>query len=630
MTRTPAQLLILGGLAALMFFINLGSYDLWPPDEPRYAQVAREMRDSGDYLTPRVNGQPYREKPPLLFWLMAAASVPFGDVSEWPARIPSATAGVLTVLLTWLLALRLFDKRTAFWSALVFMTIQRTWWQAHFGQIDMLLCACLTLALYAFWRWHDERRHGWLALFYAACIAAIYAKGPGVLVFPALLVGTFYWPQVWEMFRTRTLRNDQGLGKTHLITGMAVVCLLFALWVVPARLAARGELGSGVSEAMASGLFRQTLGRFFLGVSHANPPWYYFETLPVDLLPWTLFLPWTLLWAWRQRQSGAAMRLLFCWTLPPFVFFSIAIGKRAIYLFPCFPALAILIAASVLALAEADAPHWRRRTAYVWAALLALLAVAPFALLATPYRALWTPWLLPISALAAAAAIHTLLDARGNEGRRLHTRMAGWFIALALLIPTIVFPIVNQHKSARYFCAPVRALADAGEEFQLYTIGFAREEYIYYSRHFFEHRCTEILDVAGLRDLPLLHNARIQKELRHAIAKSVAEVPIADLAHVTEAEAAALREAAKHGAQKRDLDPGLAGNFEAALAQTAAGLFEEFEAGGPAFLIVQEEDWRWVLPLYPSVRETQVVYARSVGSRNVLLLANGKGAALLQ
>ena len=251
-TNTHAHalhLVLLAGLAALMFFTNLGGYDLWPPDEPRYAEVAREMRDSGDYLTPRVNNEPYREKPPLLFWCMAAASAPFDDVTEWPARIPSATAGVAAMLLTYLLARRLFNQRTAFWAALIFITLQRTWWQARFGQIDMLLCAFLLLSLYAFWRWHDERRHRWLVLFYAACTAAIYAKGPGVLVFPTLLVIVFYWSQIWEMIRTRTLRNREGFGKTHLILGMCIVCVLFACWVVPAPAFARRRACCALSMA---------------------------------------------------------------------------------------------------------------------------------------------------------------------------------------------------------------------------------------------------------------------------------------------------------------------------------------------------------------------------------------------
>ena len=88
---------VLLALAALLFFVNTWGYDLWPPDEPRFGEVAREMMQSGNYLAPYCNGEPYKEKPPLLFWVISAISMPFGDVTEFSARAASGLAALVVV-----------------------------------------------------------------------------------------------------------------------------------------------------------------------------------------------------------------------------------------------------------------------------------------------------------------------------------------------------------------------------------------------------------------------------------------------------------------------------------------------------------------------------------------------------
>ena len=172
MSTERARLYLLLAVSAVLFSAGIRQYDLWSPDEPRFAQAAREMIQRGDYLAPHVNAQPYMEKPPLLFWLMALCSAPFGDVNEFGARMPSVAAGVATVGLTYLLALRVLkDTRLALWAAIILMTNLRFWWQARFGQIDMLLTACMTAGLYALWRFDEERDRRWLFLLYGAVAA---------------------------------------------------------------------------------------------------------------------------------------------------------------------------------------------------------------------------------------------------------------------------------------------------------------------------------------------------------------------------------------------------------------------------------------------------------------------------
>ena len=144
------------------FLIPAFFHDLWTPDEPRYALVAQEMMWSGDYLVPRRNGEVYTEKPPLMFWAMAAVSWPFGNVSEVTARIPSAVSGAFVLVLVFARARRMYGSSVAWLSVVVAATAFRFWWQAHVGQLDMLLCLWVTLALYSLFRWHEARAAGWL------------------------------------------------------------------------------------------------------------------------------------------------------------------------------------------------------------------------------------------------------------------------------------------------------------------------------------------------------------------------------------------------------------------------------------------------------------------------------------
>jgi len=113
--------LILVFLGGLVFLNNLGARDLWEPDETRYAVVAREMKETGDWIVPRLNGVVYSEKPPLFFWLVNGSTLLLGD-NEFANRLPSALAGLVIVLVTFFFGARLFNLRTGFLTSLVLLT----------------------------------------------------------------------------------------------------------------------------------------------------------------------------------------------------------------------------------------------------------------------------------------------------------------------------------------------------------------------------------------------------------------------------------------------------------------------------------------------------------------------------
>lgn len=612
-----AHLSILLPLALLSFAFNLGGYDLWPADEPRFAQVSREMMEWGDYLVPRINNENYDEKPPLLFWSIAAFSWPFGDVTETSARMPSVLGALIVVLFTYLLAHRLYGPRVALWAALVLITTQRFWWQARTAQIDMLLTACLTVGLYALWRFDVERRKGWLVLLYLMIGAGMLAKGPPALVFPVLFIVAYYW------------KNPAVRKQTHWIIGLLFAVAVVALWYLPARMLAADGAQEAVAEGIGGNLFRNIVGRVFLGVSKAQAPWYYIVNLPADLFPWTLFLPYTLYYAWANRRRDKMMRFLICWTVPAFIFFSIVIGKRAIYILPLYPAFAIVIALSVLALVDSGRERWLRRAMGLWAALLAILAAGTFVLPMTDYAHLSTPGLSAFGGLCIALAMVAGVTAWKRAAARIPAALAAQFLLLTLGASAAVLPVVNEVKGASEFCAPLRELAEADKEYTLYSVGFSREEFIFYAHHFHTPLLTELVGVDHLSEEELYKVGRHIKDLHDDIHDAVAEVPLAHIERISDAEKLDLQTAIDNVIADTGEDRALVARYQTDLRAAVRDVRERLDVGDPVFMLVQDEDWRWLYPLFESTPAYAVVRHESVGSRKVLLLANPAAQVLL-
>lgn len=661
-TMKPTVFCGLLALGALLFGANIWGYDVWAPDEPRFAQAAREMIETGDPLVLRVNGEPYLEKPPALIWGIAAAALPLGDVTPWAARLPSVFGALLVLGCTVSLANRLYGPRTGWWAGLVLMTSLRFWWQTHTAQTDMLLAGTMAAALWAAWRWHETRRWGWLLVFWGAMTAGLYVKGPPALLFPLLLIFTFYWGR----------REDRRAA--HWLLGVIAGLLLLGLWAIPARMAVQDELAKGAATALGNDLWRQIVGRVFLGVSKANWPWYYLIELPIDWLPWSLFLPWTLLYVWRNRREGEGMRFLLSWTVPAFVIFSIIIGKRAQYLLPLAPAIAILIARSLEALLDSGGKvlagearlrkGWlyaggaallvavlfdpaavfltllggslflpfeseRRRAAVLWGGLLCIVAVAPFVLLATRYAHAWRMQLLALTLVAGGFGLVSLTRGLRGDVPEVAGLMFKQFFLVLLTIAFFVFPVINTFKSAKPFCAPVRELAEAGEDFRLYSVAFIREEYLFYSHHRIREALIEPPELP--EDIDPLDALRTLDRLRRDISKAAESLEVGSVGELSEDELAQLRGAIHKRIDEDDkLDPGLTARLEPLFRETVQGFVDEFVGGGPAFAYVQRADWLWLRALAPTTASAHIVKTAGVGSREVVLAANPEGQALLQ
>lgn len=365
MSLLRRDLLLLTALAVLLFFPGLGRRDLWNPDEARYAEVAREMRQSGSFALPHLNGQIYTQKPPLLFWSMLACGTLRGGVDETAARIPSALAAVGATLLVFLMGERLFGRRAAWIAAAAFATCFKVLWQGRFGQIDMLLTALVALGVWFWVRGYTENRPGFYPLFFLCAGLATLAKGPVGLLPPLLSILAFL----------AATRNSAEVKRLRPALGLLLWAAVVLAWLIPAGLA-------GGREYLQQIVFKQNVTRYADPWHHYQPWYYYLTVVPADFFPWSLFLPAALVIGWKRFSGKAREGFLFClcWMAVTVLFFSISPAKRTVYVLTMYPAMALMLGAAL----DRIAAEWPRDRRWVQIPLAIVTVLALLVLVALP------------------------------------------------------------------------------------------------------------------------------------------------------------------------------------------------------------------------------------------------------
>jgi 4-amino-4-deoxy-L-arabinose transferase-like glycosyltransferase len=315
---------------ALLAGLSLALRPLLPVDETRYATVAWEMWHRGDLLVPHLNGVPYSDKPPLLFWLIQAGWRIFGVGEAWPRLLP-ALFSLVNLVLTAALARRLWPDRPAAARTAPAVLVGLLLWSVFTGMLmfDMLVTFCVLLALLglaAAWR-----RGGvlpWLQVG-AALGLGILAKGPVALLAP--LLTALFAP--WWGGRRPGWRWWAGL-----LAAVALAAAVALSWALPAARAG----GPAYADAI---LFSQTGERMVHSFAHGRPWWWYLAALPLLFYPYSLWPPlWRNLGLLRPRAADPGTRFCLAWTLPALAAFSAISGKQPHYLLPLLPAFALLAA----------------------------------------------------------------------------------------------------------------------------------------------------------------------------------------------------------------------------------------------------------------------------------------------
>jgi len=335
--RTRTDSLLLAGFCAFLFFYGLRQFGLIGADEPRYAQVAREMLERHDWITPVLGGQPWLEKPPLYYWQAMVAYSIFG-VSDWAARLPSAIDATLLVLAVYFF-LRRFRPGFELDGALIVASCAGIMGYAHAASMDMALAAAFTAGMLAWWAWRETSQRSYLAAFYALMALGTLAKGPVAPFLTAVVIACYL----------AAVREWRTIFKTLWLPGILLFCAIALPWYFAVQ-------------ARNPGFFREfivehNLGRFSRNLYHHTEPfWYYLPVTALALLPWTVFgiaafaqsarTWWVSLKSQEAPQSYSEYRLgvfASCWLIVLLIFFSISQSKLPGYILPAIPAGALLL-----------------------------------------------------------------------------------------------------------------------------------------------------------------------------------------------------------------------------------------------------------------------------------------------
>lgn len=471
--------LLLWGL--VLFGWRLGGHDLWPPDEPRFGLVAKEMRARGDVVVLSRNDRLYTDKPPLFFWAIDAASFFTGRVDETAARLPSLLGALGSLLLIVRLGERLYDRRTGTLAAVVFGTSVQILERARWASIDMTLCFFTLLAIVLFFEaaGADDaagdrgdragRRGGFsVPLAWASMGLGTLAKGPVALLMPLLAVV----PGVFLVGRGRDLRR---LFRPVSILLYVVVVLA---WFGPfcARL--------GVGEALHIAT-HQTVERYVNAWNAQQPVWYYLWRFPAGFLPWIVCLPAAVAVGLKrdpaeargrisggERERRAAI-LLAAWAAAILLFFSFSTGKRGVYIIPMYPAAALLVARLF------TRPGVERRAAFAGRLLgFGLIpAGAAVAFLVPRRHADMRPLALVVAGLFIAAGLVVLALSRRRPAA-IPWAVGAAMTVLMLFVSEAVFPAIDRHLNISGFAHQIAPLLSPGRP--LGTTEEKREAWVFY------------------------------------------------------------------------------------------------------------------------------------------------------
>jgi 4-amino-4-deoxy-L-arabinose transferase-like glycosyltransferase len=491
------QLVLVLGVCYFFFFFGLGAFGLTGADEPRYAQIAREMLVRHDWIVPTLNGFPWLEKPALLFWKMMNSYIIFG-VSDWAARIPAAAHATAVVI-----GIFFFMRRFRFASELdAAMIAASSAGMIGFGRgasTDMLISAPFALSMMSWWTWRQTNKKLWLLLFYGLLGVGALAKGPVAPALAVLVVGAY-----------AVLRRD---GKIFVRSLSIAGFILFAAIVLPWYLAVQHK----VPQFFRVFFIEHNLERFGTNLyQHSQPFWYYVPVFLLAAMPWTLFAVPALIEAgrnaWKRWRTNSPSinpdaitidangddgltSFLFIWTVVPIVFFSVSRAKLPGYILPAIPAAALLTADYVHRL-KAIPRLLTSFHALLCAVLMVGALMAPFAMAKqSPPPALQ----IGMTITGALIAVMVLLMIRREGARVLHfVTLVPTILAVAFLLRPAAATI-DRAQSSR----PInQRLAELGVPADEPVASFNVKRQVAYGLDFYRNQPISHYEQEGPLDMP--------------------------------------------------------------------------------------------------------------------------------
>lgn len=436
------DMLVLAVLFGAGLFQSLGGITLIAPDEGRYAEIPREMIESGDFLTPHLNYVKYFEKPPLYYWLVCVSFRLFGE-NEFAARFFSALSALLGILLTYRVGRTAFGRRAGLLSATALGTSMGYYVQGRLNNTDMTLTLFMSAALGFFLasRLEPQRRTLYAYLSSICAALAVLTKGPIGVILPCIIIGLHALP-----------KNRRGRLK-----GLAYPAIPFLLVSVPWFILV------SVRNPEFPGFFfiDMHLKRYASPDEHFQPIWFFVPVILGFMFPWSPFL--TAAAARLRRERGGrdanARSFLWIWLLAMLCFFSLSRSKLVTYILPAFPAAALLIGNALSDACDGNFNLIRRQA---WAICLLLIAGAigiafyPFAAAdprIAPHHCLITGAILLAGGLIGLASI------RKSDAAKLFLVLCAMSYALELAAPPGALGPLAEKKSIKRLALLARELA---------------------------------------------------------------------------------------------------------------------------------------------------------------------------
>jgi len=475
--RTRIDILLLVAFCGFLFFYGLGAFGLLGADEPRYAQVSREMLERSDWVTPTLQGKPWLEKPVLYYW-QAMLSFRVAGVSDQAARIPSAFDAALLIAVIYLF-LRRFRLGSELDGALIAASCAGVIGFAHAAATDMPLAATFAIALLAWYAWYESRRNIYLAAFYIFLALGTLAKGPVAPALSAVIIFLFI-----------VIKRDWwAILRTLWIPGIALYLAVMLPWYIAVQL--RNP------EFFRVFILEHNLARFSQDFYHHRQPfWFYLPVFLLAMMPWTIVLIMAvverarLLWSEGKQafsSPGDSWPLfLLIWMLVPVLFFSASQSKLPGYILPAVPAGALLVTEYLAACrSNKDKNEDRlgegkkndRKFSLLFAAVhgifcgLLIFAALSAGSIAMSHHLLWVRETYIVAATAAVFALCIAAVLLSRAGFRL-LRPLTMFAVVVSVAAVIRFaaPVIDATQSARPIAESIQAFSLEPVPIALYHI----------------------------------------------------------------------------------------------------------------------------------------------------------------
>jgi 4-amino-4-deoxy-L-arabinose transferase-like glycosyltransferase len=509
-------------IAAVMFIAALGSTRLWDEDEPKNAACGQEMLNRGDWIVPTFNGQLRTDKPILLYWCMLAVYNLFG-VSEFTARLPSALAGVGTVVLTYHLGRLLFNRRCGLVASCLLACALNFAVLARAATPDSLLILCITASLTAFVAGVAARRGGHfsgnlasyssafppttdIGLPALACLGmyvamgfAVLAKGPIGVVMPLGITGTYLlfgdgavavptegsWLRRWSRFVLSSLAPQRifvVLRTLRVAWGLPLAALIAVPWYVAVGVQTHGEWLRGF-------LGTHNVGRFLHPMeNHHGLPLYYFVAILIGFFPGSVFLP-VALWssAGDVRNNGGRQRsaaFVLAWICCYVGFFTLAATKLPNYAVPCYPALALVTGAWLsTATARAMSRDWRLLAGYATLGIAGIAAAIGLGVAAQLLLKIDPSIALP-GIVAVIGAVGSLMLLRGNRVQASLTNFVATCLLMTAAAMTYTATRISPLEEGPNLAQQINSVAVTGEHSpRVATYRYLTPTLVYYLHH---------------------------------------------------------------------------------------------------------------------------------------------------